>query len=64
MRAKEHPGFLWVFDDLLDQDAREGLTAAAEQAGLQFAFPGTGMAWVGPPQSCEDLRWRRVRGIR
>ena len=44
MRAKKHPGFLWVFDDLLDEDAREGLTAAAEQAGLQLAFPGTGMA--------------------
>jgi hypothetical protein len=44
MRAKKHPGFLWVFDDLLDEDAREGLTGAAERAGLQFAFPGTGMA--------------------
>jgi GNAT superfamily N-acetyltransferase len=44
MRAKKHPGFLWVFDDLLDEGAREGLTEAAEQAGFQFAFPGTGMA--------------------
>ncbi|MFI6039217.1 GNAT family N-acetyltransferase [Streptomyces sp. NPDC051315] len=44
MRSKEHPGFLWVFEDLLDPGARATLTAAAERAGLAYAFPGTGMA--------------------
>lgn len=44
MRTKTFPGFLWVFEDLLDADARTGLTAAAERAGLVHAFPGTGMA--------------------
>ncbi|MFI6876307.1 GNAT family N-acetyltransferase [Streptomyces sp. NPDC050400] len=44
MRSKEHPGFLWVFDDLVRDDARAGLDAAAGQAGLEHAFPGTGMA--------------------
>ncbi len=44
MRAKQRPGFLWVFEDLLDEDARAALGTAAEQAGLQYAFPGTGMA--------------------
>lgn len=44
MRSKKHPGFLWVFEDLLDDEARPVLTAAAEQAGLAYAFPGTGMA--------------------
>ncbi|WP_424186250.1 GNAT family N-acetyltransferase [Actinokineospora sp. G85] len=44
MRAKRHPGFLWLFEDLLDDDARTALPAAAERAGLRLAFPGTGMA--------------------
>ncbi|EYT81617.1 MULTISPECIES: GNAT family N-acetyltransferase [unclassified Streptomyces] len=44
MREKEHPGFLWVFEDLLDDAARAALPAAAERAGLVHAFPGTGMA--------------------
>ncbi|WP_206283056.1 GNAT family N-acetyltransferase [Streptomyces chilikensis] len=44
MRAKEQPGFLWLFEDLLGEDARAELPAAAERAGLEFAFPGTGMA--------------------
>lgn len=44
MRAKRHPGFLWVFEDLLGTGARAGLTEAAERAGLAYAFPGTGMA--------------------
>ncbi|MFE9681991.1 GNAT family N-acetyltransferase [Streptomyces sp. NPDC006285] len=44
MRAKKHPGFLWVFEDLLEDGARSGLEETAEQAGLQYAFPGTGMA--------------------
>ncbi|MFJ8593260.1 GNAT family N-acetyltransferase [Streptomyces sp. NPDC093598] len=44
MRSKTHPGFLWVFEDLLDPQARAGLAEAAERAGLRYAFPGTGMA--------------------
>lgn len=44
MRAKEQPGFLWLFEDLLADDARAELPAAAERAGLTYAFPGTGMA--------------------
>jgi GNAT superfamily N-acetyltransferase len=44
MRSKKHPGFLWLFEDLLDDDARATLSAAAERAGLEYAFPGTGMA--------------------
>ncbi|MFJ4616645.1 GNAT family N-acetyltransferase [Streptomyces sp. NPDC088812] len=44
MRAKKHPGFLWLFEDLLDGGARAGLAEAAERAGLQHAFAGTGMA--------------------
>ncbi|MEV0322524.1 GNAT family N-acetyltransferase [Streptomyces sp. NPDC050658] len=44
MRAKKHPGFLWLFEDLLDDEARAALATAAEQAGLEYAFPGTGMA--------------------
>ncbi|MFI9724620.1 GNAT family N-acetyltransferase [Streptomyces sp. NPDC052396] len=44
MRTKKHPGFLWLFEDLLDDEARSTLETTAEQAGLQYAFPGTGMA--------------------
>ncbi|WP_156755911.1 GNAT family N-acetyltransferase [Actinokineospora pegani] len=44
MRAKRHPGFLWLFEDLLDDGARAALGAAAQRAGLRHAFPGTGMA--------------------
>lgn len=44
MRAKSRPGFLWVFEALLDDQAQAALAAAAEQAGLRYVFPGTGMA--------------------
>lgn len=44
MRSKKHPGFLWLFEDLLEQDALAELNSATDRAGLQFAFPGTGMA--------------------
>ncbi|MFJ9554211.1 GNAT family N-acetyltransferase [Nocardiopsis sp. NPDC101807] len=44
MRSKARPGFLWLFEDLLGEDAREGVRATAERAGLEFAFSGTGMA--------------------
>ncbi|WP_245740175.1 GNAT family N-acetyltransferase [Nonomuraea maritima] len=44
MRSKERPGFLWLFEGLLDGESRETLATAAEKAGLAYAFPGTGMA--------------------
>ncbi|MFI1198259.1 GNAT family N-acetyltransferase [Streptomyces sp. NPDC020883] len=44
MRSKRRPGFLWLFEDLLAEEARTRLAEAAEQAGLEHAFPGTGMA--------------------
>ncbi|WP_053846296.1 GNAT family N-acetyltransferase [Streptomyces sp. NRRL B-24085] len=44
MASKRHPGFLWLFEDLLADDAREALEGAADSAGLSYAFPGTGMA--------------------
>lgn len=44
MHSKTHPGYLWIFEDLLDDGARATLGAVAEQAGLAYAFPGTGMA--------------------
>ncbi|MBY8849486.1 hypothetical protein K7G98_13735 [Saccharothrix sp. MB29] len=48
MRSKRHPGFLWLFEDLLTDDARAALDGAAGRAGLVHAFPGTGMAWDVP----------------
>lgn len=44
MRRKSRPGLIWLFDDLLDANARAGLPAAAERAGLSLVFPGFGMA--------------------
>ncbi|MGI5341555.1 GNAT family N-acetyltransferase [Streptomyces sp. CA-181903] len=64
MRAKKHPGFLWLFEDLLDDEARSALEAAADRAGLRFAFPGTGMAADLPrlPEPAHaDLTFTRVR---
>ncbi|QDQ09264.1 GNAT family N-acetyltransferase [Streptomyces spectabilis] len=63
MRAKERPGFLWLFEDLLDDEARAGLRTAAEKAGLAYAFPGTGMAGdflPVPDPSHPDLTFVRV----
>ncbi|MFI1676250.1 GNAT family N-acetyltransferase [Streptomyces sp. NPDC020607] len=64
MRAKEQPGFLWLFEDLLEDEARASLTAAAERAGLRYAFPGTGMAGdllPVPDPVHPDLTFVRVR---
>nr|WP_199827032.1 GNAT family N-acetyltransferase [Streptomyces sp. WM6378] len=44
MRSKKHPGYLWIFEDLLGAGARAALAGAAGRAGLEYAFPGTGMA--------------------
>ncbi|MFI5500874.1 GNAT family N-acetyltransferase [Nocardia asteroides] len=63
MRTKRQPGFLWLFEDLLDDDARAGLADAADRAGLQYAFPGTGMSaeLAGLPEPTHpDLTFVRV----
>ncbi|MEV5343124.1 GNAT family N-acetyltransferase [Streptomyces sp. NPDC052676] len=64
MRAKKEPGFLWVFEDLLDPGARAALTAAAGRAGLAHAFSGTGMAGdllPIPEPAHPELTFVRVR---
>ncbi|MFV2120368.1 GNAT family N-acetyltransferase [Streptomyces sp. Act-28] len=64
MRSKEHPGFLWVFEDLLGAEARAALPAAAERAGLVRAFSGAGMAGdllPLPEPAHPDLTFVRVR---
>lgn len=63
MRSKKHPGFLWVFEDLLDDGARAALETAAGQALLEHAFPGTGMAGdllPIPEPHHPDLTFERV----
>ncbi|MFE1359015.1 GNAT family N-acetyltransferase [Streptomyces harbinensis] len=63
MRGKQRPGFLWLFEDLLDARARAALDAAAERAGLRYAFPGTGMAGdllPLPEPSHPELTFARV----
>ncbi|MER6120850.1 GNAT family N-acetyltransferase [Streptomyces sp. NPDC001743] len=64
MRSKKHPGFLWVFEDLLEEGALAGLEAMAERAGLEHAFPGIGMAGdllPVPDPAHPDLTFVRVR---
>ncbi|GCD40279.1 N-acetyltransferase [Streptomyces chrestomyceticus JCM 4735] len=64
MRTKKYPGFLWLFEDLLDGEARSAMDTAAEQAGLQYAFPGTGMAGdllPIPEPAHPELTFTRVR---
>ncbi|WP_367133696.1 MULTISPECIES: GNAT family N-acetyltransferase [Streptomyces] len=63
MRSKRHPGFLWLFEDLLGDGARAGVRTAAEKAGLKYAFPGIGMAgnlFPIPEPSHPDLTFVRV----
>ncbi|CAL9513551.1 hypothetical protein SUDANB121_03708 [Nocardiopsis dassonvillei] len=63
MRSKRHPGFLWVFEDLLSGEARAGLRAAAGRAGLESAFSGVGMAAdlpALPEPAHPDLEFVRV----
>ncbi|MCC3773398.1 GNAT family N-acetyltransferase [Streptomyces sp. UNOB3_S3] len=63
MRSKTRPGFLWLFEDLLGEEARAALGAAADEAGLQYAFPATGMAGdllPIPEPAHPDLRFVRV----
>jgi len=44
MRQKSQPGFIWLFEDLLDPSCRADVSVAADQAGLQLSFTGFGMA--------------------
>jgi GNAT superfamily N-acetyltransferase len=63
MRSKKQPGFLWLFEDLLADDARAAREEAARRAGLAHAFPGTGMAGdllpIPEPRHA-DLTFERV----
>ncbi|MEO3978037.1 GNAT family N-acetyltransferase [Streptomyces sp. CAU 1734] len=64
MRAKERPGFLWLFEDMFDEAARAALEPAAEGAGLRYAFSGAGMAGDVlplPEPIHDDLTFARVR---
>lgn len=64
MRTKSFPGLVAVFEDLLTEDARTTLSSAAERAGLQHAFSGTGMAaepLPTPEPAHPDLTFVRVR---
>ncbi|GAA1308013.1 GNAT family N-acetyltransferase [Saccharothrix xinjiangensis] len=63
MRAKRRPGFLWLFEDLLAEDARAALGELAERAGLRRAFSGVGMAGdllPLPEPTHPDLTFARV----
>lgn len=63
MRSKRYPGFLWLFEGLLGDEARAGVRTAAEKAGFEFSFPGTGMAGDFlplPEPSHPDLTFVRV----
>ncbi|MFC5104466.1 GNAT family N-acetyltransferase [Kibdelosporangium philippinense] len=63
MRSKRLPGFLWLFEDLLEDETRAALPAAAERAGLDLAFSGIGMAGdllPIPEPSHPDLTFVRV----
>jgi ribosomal protein S18 acetylase RimI-like enzyme len=63
MRSKKHAGFLWLFEDLLSDDARAVLDASADEAGLVQAFPGIGMAGdvlPFPDPTHSDLTFERV----
>ncbi|MEH2511225.1 GNAT superfamily N-acetyltransferase [Nitrobacteraceae bacterium AZCC 1564] len=44
MRQRSQPGFIWLFEELLDPSCRAGLPAAAERAGLSYSLPLFGMA--------------------
>jgi GNAT superfamily N-acetyltransferase len=44
MRQRSQPGFIWLFEELLDPSCRAGLPVAAERAGLSYSLPLFGMA--------------------
>lgn len=63
MRGREQSGYLWVFEDLIAPEAREGLVGNAAAAGLELAFTGHGMAGDldVPEPDHPELEIRRVR---
>ncbi|WP_283138860.1 GNAT family N-acetyltransferase [Rhizohabitans arisaemae] len=62
MRSKSRPGYLWIFEELLSPQAREGLFRHAATAGLELAFSGRGMAGdLSIPEPFHpELEFRRV----
>jgi GNAT superfamily N-acetyltransferase len=44
MKGRSNPGFFWLFEDLLSDEAKEGLPDALGKAGLVPSLPLTGMA--------------------
>lgn len=64
MRARERPGALWLFEDLLAPEARDALPAAVDQAGLGLVLSGFGMVGDILPVAEPDhrgLQFVRVR---
>lgn len=63
LRQKKQPGLIWLFEDLLDAEARSELPILAGQAGLSLALPGYGMAGEVLPMPAPghpDLTFVRV----
>jgi GNAT superfamily N-acetyltransferase len=44
LRQKRQPGLIWLFEDLLNPDARSELSRLARREGLSLALTGYGMA--------------------
>jgi ribosomal protein S18 acetylase RimI-like enzyme len=66
MRSKQHPGFIWLFEDLLSDAARSDLPEAIAKAGLSSTMPVAGMAADLPDMNLarelpEELSFIRVR---
>ncbi|WP_127502031.1 GNAT family N-acetyltransferase [Actinoplanes solisilvae] len=62
MRGRDQGGYLWLFEDLLSPRAKEELERRLEEAGLEIAFSGAGMAGelsLSEPQH-PGLVFRRV----
>jgi len=63
MRRKREHGLIWLFEELLTQEARAALPDLARRAGLTMTMPLYGMAGTVMPMpepSYSDLRFVRV----
>ncbi|CAB3760367.1 GNAT family N-acetyltransferase [Paraburkholderia solisilvae] len=63
MRAKRHPGLVYVSEDFLSPGVRSRIDALAKDAGLAYAVDIFGMAGeipVGRPQAATPLEFVRV----